>query len=1009
MGVCYSKHILQENASPATARSLRTADVRSQPGASRRLRRRGPRSLLSLRSRQKRFGKEALWQPPGGDPCESGSEPSLQDNSFTLSHANIHGFTAHRAELSLFCSLAGHPGLIALNETLLDESVQNVSLDGYVLVSRLDRRSGGSWGGICLFACQDFARSVSHLGDSDTHERSWHTLHSDYGPLLICIWYRPPCYGEIESLHAFVSEWRSYSHNSVGTLVVGDLNIHQKSWLTHSSRNTPEGRLLAGICNSNGLAQLVRCPTRGKYLLDLVLSDLSRPPTTKVLQKISDHNAVLVSVNLRVPVDSPTFRDCWDFAKADWRNFSTALQAAHWPSILGNSDVNAMVERFNTFISACCTRYIPTRQVATTNSSQPWLNARCMALIQQKHNAEGTHLYFTCRDKCSRGLKEEFHKFVRNQKSRLNRQPGKKWWKLANMLSLKEGGSSCIPPLRDGQGNWMLKAQEKADLFAESFLEKFATPLPGTNEYSNIRNAQCQLAGFLPVRLRQGKAVLKGLRQDSATGPDKIGTSILRRFHVILAQPLVIIARQMLVEECWPAPWRTHWVFPLYKKRCKSHPGNYRGIHLSSQMSKACERLLGQLWVPYLENTAAFGVNQFAYRKRTGYRDAMAFDMFSWISAFSRGQRVALHCGDVAGAFDKVSSDRLLQKLRAKGLHPKVVAVIGSWLQGRSAHVIVEGKSSIPMCLVNMVFQGTVWGPVLWNVYYEDVHVPVRKANFQESAYADDLIGFRCFPASYGDEHIWKCLRECQREIHKWGEANAVTFDAAKESQHILDARRPGGDDFKLLGLVVDPQLSMFNGVLKASREANFRLRRVLRLRTHFQRSELVQFYKSEVLSYVEGFTPGIYHAAPSVLQMLDDIQASFLDSLGLSDEEALLSYNLAPLGTRRDMAMLGLLHRVSLKAAPVSLLSLFPSSTATLHSFMAPGWLHCRQLADPIEPGHGIMMRRSIFGLVAVYNRLPKHVAEKCSVTSFQRATQGLLKDAAGSPGWRLIFRRVC
>ena len=43
--------------------------------------------------------------------------------------------------------------------------------------------------------------------------------------------------------------------------------------------------------------------------------------------------------------------------------------------------------------------------------------------------------------------------------------------------------------------------------------------------------------------------------------------------------------------------------------------GNYRGIHLATQLSKVVERLLKALYVPYLTATVGFGPNQFAYTK----------------------------------------------------------------------------------------------------------------------------------------------------------------------------------------------------------------------------------------------------------------------------------------------------------------------------------------------------------------------------------------------------------
>ena len=54
---------------------------------------------------------------------------------------------------------------------------------------------------------------------------------------------------------------------------------------------------------------------------------------------------------------------------------------------------------------------------------------------------------------------------------------------------------------------------------------------------------------------------------------------------------------------------------------------------------------------------------------------------------------------DVSGAFDRVRAERLLEKLRCKGVHPVMIALAGSRLQQRTAQVVVEGSD------------GTVLGP----------------------------------------------------------------------------------------------------------------------------------------------------------------------------------------------------------------------------------------------------------------------------------------------------------
>ena len=56
--------------------------------------------------------------------------------------------------------------------------------------------------------------------------------------------------------------------------------------------------------------------------------------------------------------------------------------------------------------------------------------------------------------------------------------------------------------------------------------------------------------------------------------------------------------------------------------------------------------------------------------------------------------KVGLFCSDVQGAFDRVAEARIGLKLKNTGLTEYLVGVLMSWLQSRSARVIVEGDQS---------------------------------------------------------------------------------------------------------------------------------------------------------------------------------------------------------------------------------------------------------------------------------------------------------------------------
>ena len=125
-------------------------------------------------------------------------------------------------------------------------------------------------------------------------------------------------------------------------------------------------------------------------------------------------------------------------------------------------------------------------------------------------------------------------------------------------------------------------------------------------------------------------------------------------------------------------------------------PQNYRGIHMTAQLSKVVERLVLLLLTPHVTLWSLAGENQFAYTKKRGARDVLALLALRWVMALDKGHKIAVYCPDVSGASDKVSRRRLLDKLAAKGIDPQLLKLIGSWLEPRNATVVVGGRSSKP-------------------------------------------------------------------------------------------------------------------------------------------------------------------------------------------------------------------------------------------------------------------------------------------------------------------------
>ena len=188
----------------------------------------------------------------------------------------------------------------------------------------------------------------------------------------------------------------------------------------------------------------------------------------------------------------------------------------------------------------------------------------------------------------------------------------------------------------------------------------------------------------------------------------------------------------------------------------------------------------------------------------------------------------------------------------------------------------------------------------------------------------------------------------------------------------------------------------------------------MLRCRKFYNQRELVKLYKAQVLSFIESRTPALHHAAPSVLDAIDRVQRRFLREIGLTELEALLRYKLAPLPARRDIAMLGLLHRASHGRAPDPLMDLLlagdrhhrgPNTAVTRGARVR----HERQMAEYISRGgHTETLRRSCFGLATVWNMLPPTVADTKTTKICQRKLQQcLVRRALRDPDsdWQHFF----
>ena len=151
----------------------------------------------------------------------------------------------------------------------------------------------------------------------------------------------------------------------------------------------------------------------------------------------------------------------------------------------------------------------------------------------------------------------------------------------------------------------------------------------------------------------------------------------------------------------------------------------------------------------------------------------------------------------------------LISLLRATGLSDTLVEFLYDYLAPRLAAVVVQGHESKWFRILNEVFQGTVLGPSLWNIFFASIDGVIRDRMFRLAKFADDMSAYKNYENTTTNDAITADLKQCQHSCHEWGAKSRVTFDTNKKHSCILHRHDGAGEAFRLLGTVVDHKFTM--------------------------------------------------------------------------------------------------------------------------------------------------------------------------------------------------------
>ena len=186
---------------------------------------------------------------------------------------------------------------------------------------------------------------------------------------------------------------------------------------------------MKNVSDFNGLHQFLSRPTRGEYLLDLVLSN-NADIKFKVEGKFSDHACVSVKIPDAMEVRTFAPRLVWKFADANWDAIETRLASIDWNCLLQDS-VDDALDFFLDTLDSVMQAHVPHFMKNECRSNFPWVTDECRHAVSVKHAAEGTASYTEAAERCTAVLQRVRAAYLYRVKASMERLPpgSKKWWR----------------------------------------------------------------------------------------------------------------------------------------------------------------------------------------------------------------------------------------------------------------------------------------------------------------------------------------------------------------------------------------------------------------------------------------------------------------------------------------------------------------------------------------------------------------------------------------------------
>lgn len=697
---------------------------------------------------------------------------------------------------------------------MMSAGASSVLLDGYSLVSCFCREQS-IHGGVAIY-CRDKHLEGLHSLESVSSlsvEAHCEVAAIECESCLILSTYRTPD----SDLDVFLERMSLVLQMLLGKdkymFVAGDFNVHfetkEKNVIT-----------LIDFFKSFDLAPTNFENTRGARSLDNVFTNLpvSCFRSQVVNPCLSDHAGICVT--FRLPIDPEikrrvVYRPIGD---AGLHNLNYMVGQVSWDFVSDSHlDINMKFKIFVDTVSAFIDAAFPEKTKIITEGKGVKVNWFTGALRQRRETIEFLNDIYRkypspelkdviakqrsrYRIEISEAKKSAHDKFISESKN-----PQRAMWSVINTRRATRQTDSAP-----------ISATDFNDFFTKVGLDLIGRINAGINEVpcsSTLTVPQSSGLSFSfaevsYVVVNDAITALKNTKGRDAYGMNKQIINAIR-YHILT--PLTKLINMSVAEGTFPDVLKLSKVIPLYKKGLRNDPNNYRPISITPVFGKIFEIVLKKQLVAFFEDNNIFISEQFGFRAGKSVSCAVNELVGMVNRGYDGKQFVSAEFLDLTKAFDCVSHEILLEKLKSYGVGGGGLSLISSYLGNRYQYVVSHDVSSDLRPLPVGVPQGSVLGPTLFLIFINDLPNCSPEGSFV--LFADDTAVIH----SHSDmDTLNSRVMDTHSRVGHWCLTNKLTLNEAK-TETLTFTLRPSDvvDDsvVKFLGVYLDGKLTWENHV----------------------------------------------------------------------------------------------------------------------------------------------------------------------------------------------------